>query len=246
MIEQLRPRIVPKKEWGGEIWFEGTSSLPVLVKLIFTVAKLSVQVHPDDAYAQAQGYARGKTEMWHVLAAQAGAKIAAGFRETVSEERVRAASLSGEIVDLLAWQEARPGDTFFLPAGTVHAIGEGLVLYEIQQNCDITYRLYDYGRDRELHLHHALKVSHRGPMVVRRQAREGVLVSCEYFTTEKIRLKEPRVHVPAGDEIWIALEGSGEVEGAGFQAGEVFSVRGTAQTRLSGDAWLLRVATGPQ
>src|SRR6266849_1343486 len=145
MLERRTPRLVPKKEWGAEVWFEGSSDIPLLVKYIFTTAKLSVQVHPDDAYARSQGSPRGKTEMWHVLSAQPGAKIAAGFREAISEQRLREAALTGEIVDLLAWHEACPGDTFFIPAGTVHAIGEGLTLWEIQQNSDLTYRLYDYG-----------------------------------------------------------------------------------------------------
>src|SRR5712691_5956864 len=98
----------------GEVWFEKDS--PLLVKFLFTTEKLSVQVHPP-----------GKTEMWHVLAAEPGAQIAAGFREEISPEKLREASLSGAIMDLLAWHTARRGDTYFLPAGTVHAVGEGLV-----------------------------------------------------------------------------------------------------------------------
>src|SRR5271165_3300984 len=168
--KRLQPRFL-EKVWGstrlepwfestgakiGEVWFEGAGPLPILVKFIFTTEKLSVQVHPDDVYAAKHHNSRGKTEMWHVLAAAPGARIAAGFREPVSAERLRAGALSGEIEELLAWHEARPGDTFFIPAGTVHAIGAGLTLCEIQQFSDITYRLYDYGRPRELHLAKAL------------------------------------------------------------------------------------------
>src|SRR5579872_6074020 len=130
----------------GEVWFE-TDALPVLVKFLFTTEKLSVQVHPEDDYARTHHDSRGKTEMWHILAAEPGAKIAAGFREGLSAEQLKSASLSGEIEQMLEWFDASPGDTFFIPAGTVHAIGAGLTLCEIQQHSDITYRLYDYGRN---------------------------------------------------------------------------------------------------
>ena len=97
--------------------------------------------------------------------------------------------MSGEIEHLLQWYDARPGDTFFLPAGTVHAIGGGLVMCEIQQPSDVTYRLYDYGRGRELHLDHALAVSHREPYDPRAEATEGVLVACDYFTTSLVKVR---------------------------------------------------------
>jgi mannose-6-phosphate isomerase len=241
MIEKLKPRLVPKKEWGGEVWFEGSADLPLLVKYIFTTAKLSVQVHPDDAYARSQGSPRGKTEMWHVMSAQPGAKIAAGFREAISEQHLREAALSGEIMDLLAWCEACPGDTFFIPAGTVHAIGEGLVLCEIQQYSDITYRLYDYGRPRELHLDHALRVSHRGPCAARVTAREGVLVSCEQFTTERLRIEGGHPHIAGANELWIVLEGSGDIANQPMQVGEVWWTASNAgPSSVTGCATVLR------
>ncbi len=144
----------------GEVWFEGPfgndADLPLLVKFIFTTEKLSVQVHPEDEYAGLHHQSRGKTEMWHILAAEPGAQIAAGFRESITPEQFREAALSGAIEQELQWFDARPGDTFFIPAGTVHAIGPGLALCEIQQNSDVTYRLYDYGRPRELHLAHGV------------------------------------------------------------------------------------------
>ena len=192
MLTRLTPRLVPKV-WGstqsgalvperaekiGEVWFEGLPDLPLLIKFLFTTEPLSVQVHPE-----------GKTEMWHILAAEPGAKIAAGFREPITEQRLRESAISGEIENLLEWFEARPGDTFFIPAGTVHAIGAGLTLCEIQQWSDVTYRLFDYGRPRELHL----DAGHsREPVWVRiaarQSAREGVLVSCPFFTTEKLQV----------------------------------------------------------
>lgn len=142
----------------GEIWFEPPSELPqVLVKYLFTSEKLSVQVHPSDAAAP-EGE-RGKEECWLVLDAEPGATLAIGFRDEVSREAMRAAALDGSIEDLLEWHPVKAGDFFYLPAGTVHAIGPGLTLVEVQQNSDITYRLYDYGRPRELHLDEGVAVA---------------------------------------------------------------------------------------
>ena len=200
-LQQLKPRFL-EKIWGsqklepwfpdspnkiGEVWFEGPGALelPVLVKFLFTSGKLSVQVHPDDTYAGKHHSCAGKTEMWHVLAAEPGAQIAAGLREAVSAERLRQAAMTEEIERLLDWHAAAPGDTFFIPAGTLHAIGAGLTLCEIQQRSDITYRLYDYGRPRELHIDQSLAVAARGPHPARVQPKEDQLVSCDYFTVGK-------------------------------------------------------------
>src|SRR5271165_3522152 len=198
----------------GEVWFEGVPNLPLLIKFLFTTEKLSVQVHPDDTYARQHHESPGKTEMWHVLAAEPGAQIAAGFREPITPHRLREASLSGEIESLLKWFDAAPGDTFFIPSGTVHAIGAGLTLCEIQQHSDVTYRLYDYGRPRELHLDQALAVSHLGPHPARRQRQGDLLVSCPYFTTSKLCILKPTRHIPASpEELLICLEGSGTFDG---------------------------------
>jgi mannose-6-phosphate isomerase len=222
MLTRLTPRFVPKV-WGskrleplfanseekiGEVWFEGLPALPLLIKFLFTTEPLSVQVHPE-----------GKTEMWHILAAEPGAKIAAGFREPITEERLRASALSGEIEHLLEWHEARPGDTFFIPAGTVHAIGAGLTLCEIQQWSDVTYRLFDYGRPRELHLDEGARVSHLGSHAARQNAREGVLVTCPFFTTEKIRADGS---VSCNASMIVVLEGTLEIEGQPAKTGEVW------------------------
>ncbi len=257
MPRRLQPRFL-EKVWGsehlepwfrstgakiGEVWFEGSGELPLLVKFLFTSGKLSVQVHPDDAYAAQHHNSRGKTEMWHVLAAEPGARIAAGFREPISTERLRAAALSGEIEELLAWHEARPGDTFFIPAGTVHAIGAGLTLCEIQQFSDITYRLYDYGRPRELHLDRSLAVSRRERHAARVQASIEAggeeLVSCEHF-------KVTRHHVSGAIEflhppdLAIVIEGEGHMGGEPVRAGEVwYSAPGTTPFEVSGRLTLL-------
>lgn len=142
----------------GEIWFEPPPELPeLLVKYIFTSESLSVQVHPSDA--DAPHGSRGKDECWLILSADPGSRLAVGFRESVPPDTMRAAALDGSIEDLLEWHTVEPGDFFYLPAGTVHAIGAGISLIEIQQNSDVTYRLYDYDRPRELHLDEAVAVA---------------------------------------------------------------------------------------
>ena len=142
----------------GEIWFEPPPELPeLLVKYIFTSESLSVQVHPSDG--DAPHGSRGKDECWLILAADPGARLAIGFRDAVSAGSMRAAALDGSIEDLLEWHSVERGDFFYLPAGTVHAIGAGISLIEIQQNSDVTYRLYDYDRPRELHLDEAVAVA---------------------------------------------------------------------------------------
>ena len=233
-MERLKPRFL-EKIWGseklepwfvspggrvGEVWFEGEKPSPLLIKFIFTSQDLSIQVHPE-----------GKTEMWHILAAEPGARIAAGFREPVSEPQLRAAAQSGEIMNLLEWHAAAPGDTFFIPAGTVHAIGAGLVLCEIQQNCDITYRLYDYGRRRELHLDQGLAVSRLGRHAARQPSPE---VSCAFFHTRLVR-GSGRV-----SGIAVAIQGSGEIGGEPVRAGEVWRVKDA--TELVGDVTVIEVS----
>ncbi|MBD2842841.1 class I mannose-6-phosphate isomerase [Erythrobacter rubeus] len=150
----------------GEIWFDPPPQLPqLLVKYLFTSEKLSVQVHPSDEQALAEE--EGKEECWLVLDADPGASLAIGFKQAVSRDAVRRAAQDGSIEDLLAWHEAKPGDVFYLPAGTVHAIGPGLSLVEVQQNSDTTFRLYDYGRPRQLHLDRAMAVANCGPYPAR-------------------------------------------------------------------------------
>ena len=145
----------------GEIWFEPPEQLPqLLVKYIFTSEKLSVQCHPSDTQTLAAGFGKqGKEECWLVIAAEPGATLGIGFREPIDAETMRAAALDGSIEDMLVWHEVQPGDFFYIPANTVHAIGAGVTVIEIQQNSDITYRLFDYGRPRELHLEEGIAVA---------------------------------------------------------------------------------------
>lgn len=156
------PFIAEKGERIGEIWFDPPAQLDdVLVKYLFTSEKLSVQVHPSDA--QAPAGSRGKEECWLVLDAEPGASLAIGFREPIDADAMRAAALDGSIEGLLEWHPVQRGDFFYLPAGTVHAIGAGVTILEIQQNSDITYRLFDYGRPRELHLEESIAVARGEP-----------------------------------------------------------------------------------
>jgi mannose-6-phosphate isomerase len=251
-MRRLTPRFL-EKVWGstrlqpwfpdsdrkiGEVWFEDVGELPLLVKFLFTTDKLSVQVHPEDDYARLHHGSRGKTEMWHVLAAEPGAQVAVGFREVLTAAQLRGAAESGAIEQMLQWFDAKVGDTFFIPAGTVHAIGPGLALCEVQQHSDITYRLYDYGRPRELHLEHGVKVSNLGPWDPRRTGE----VSCEYFTASLIRGGVRRAR--GNFELLIAIHGSGTVSGERVAAGEVWYVPAGDAVEIGGDLTLLAASSG--
>ncbi|MES2120767.1 MAG: type I phosphomannose isomerase catalytic subunit [Pseudomonadota bacterium] len=147
----------------GEVWFTGGGELPLLAKYIFTSERLSIQVHPNDEQARARGLAMGKSECWYILDAEPGAVLGIGLTRAVSREELRAAALDGSIEQLIDWRPVRAGDFIYVPSGTIHAIGAGISLLEFQQNSDVTYRLYDYGRPRELHLNDGLAVSDPGP-----------------------------------------------------------------------------------
>lgn len=159
------PFINEGREPVGEIWFadEDAPPLPLLAKYLFTSEKLSVQVHPDDAQARERGLASGKEECWLVLDADPGAVLGIGTPRPLSPEELRRASLDGSIEALMDWKPVARGDFFYIPAGTVHAIGAGVSLIEVQQHADVTYRLYDYGRPRELHLDDGVAVSDARP-----------------------------------------------------------------------------------
>ena len=147
----------------GEVWFTGAGEQPLLVKYLFTSEPLSIQVHPNDEQARARGLPHGKNECWFILDAEAGATLGLGLEHAVSDEELRAAALDGSIEALMSWRVVRAGDFFMVPSGTIHAIGAGISLLEFQQNADVTYRLYDYGRPRELHLEDAISVARREP-----------------------------------------------------------------------------------
>jgi len=242
----------------GEVWHEVPGDLPLLVKFLFTTQPLSIQVHPDDAYARAHYDSPGKTEMWHVIdvrprggaageetRSQAGAgkaMIAAGFRKTVTPEQVRTAALSitrDEIEGMLEWFDAAPDDTFLIPAGVVHTIGAGLVLCEIQQPSDITFRICDYGRRRELHLDEALAVARFGPHA----ARVKLPVACDYFVTSRLTVHDRVLYRPmtGQPQLLIAIHGQGEIDGHPLKAGDVWYVPGdSGHVPITGEVTLLR------
>ena len=209
----------------GEAWYLADEELPLLVKMIFTSERLSVQVHPADG----EDGPRGKTEMWHILEAEPGATIALGFREPITRERLWEATRTGEVEQLLNWVPVKSGDTYFTPAHTVHAIGAGIVLCEIQQNSDVTYRLWDYGRPREIHVGKAVPIADLGvhpgasqPVTIEPGWCE--LARCPYFVTESIRMEpgEERRLPPERCHLLICVEGAGNIANGKFHAGEVW------------------------
>lgn len=207
------PFAAPEGERIGEIWFEPPPELPqLLVKYLFTSEKLSVQVHPSDA--QALPGEAGKEECWLVLDAEPDARLAIGFVREVSADEIAAAAQDGTIEDLLEWHPARAGDLFYLPAGTVHAIGPGLSLVEVQQNSDTTFRLYDYGRPRELHLDRGLAVAQGEPYGAehRRSVADGqALVDGPLFRFDRIEGAPDAATIAAYDGPLLALPLAGAV-----------------------------------
>lgn len=222
---------------------------PLLVKLIFTSERLSVQVHPDDVYAREHHDCLGKTEAWYIMDAQPPGEVAIGFKETLTPERFEESVKTGEIENLLEWRKVRAGDVVFTPAGTVHAIGAGLTVCEIQENSDITYRLYDYGRPRELHLEHGIKVSRLQPhdceseLVAVSPGRDSLL-HCDYFRIERLRPEAP-IEIPETPGyylILICLKGEGTIAGVPFSPGRAWFVpAGAAKFPLdaAGSEWIL-------
>ncbi|MEO8595100.1 MAG: class I mannose-6-phosphate isomerase [Candidatus Solibacter sp.] len=222
---RLEPWYADAPQPIGEAWFLSPRELPLLVKWIFTNERLSVQVHPDDG----EDGPLGKTEMWHILDAQPGATIAMGFREMLTRERLREATRTGEVEQLLQWIPVKAGETYMIPAHTVHAIGAGIVLCEIQQNSDVTYRLWDYGRPRELHVEKAIPICDLGvhPGASRAlKVAEGrdELVRSKHFVTERVALQPHQLLLPEPKraQLWIVLEGEAEIGGELVGAGEVW------------------------
>ncbi len=221
-------------EWIGTLIPRG-SAFPILAKFIFTSDKLSIQVHPDDEYAalhEAQAGGCGKTEMWYCISAQHGGNVLIGLKKGVTRDSFRRAIADGTAENCVASVPLRAGDAIFVPAGTVHTIGAGLLLCEIQEQSDITYRVFDYnrrdanGRARDLHIDKAMEVitfgDQRGgkidPVAIERGAiSETYLAACPYFVTEKwgfanaISAQTSREHF----ELLITISGHGAIEAGG-------------------------------
>lgn len=227
-------------EIGGEF--------PLLVKILFPADKLSVQVHPDDAQAQAAGQVRGKTECWYVLEADPGATVALGLKPGVGASEVASAVADGTMEELLEQVPVSVGDMLFVAAGTVHAIGPGVVLLETQQTSDITYRLYDYGRPRELHLEQGISVIKAKTEAgkVKPRAMDGFvrLIEQKYFTVDRfdIPFGEIRLH-GTGPACLVSLSGWGTIKtdkgSTGLKPGQaVVLPRGTGDVVIDAPAAL--------
>lgn len=237
--------IVVEKPWGrtdipkdfgdfegrriGEIWFSNPAGddAPIMVKFLFTSERLSIQVHPDDAAAQAAGFPRGKEECWLILDAQPGAELGVGLDRESSREELHDAALDGSIVDMIDWRTSKTNDFVYNQAGTIHAIGGGLTVVEVQQNVDCTYRLYDYGRPRELHLDEGLGVSNPGPVhdprdtVVDPHANR-MLVSGPYFYLAQLAapIDPALLEQATGELTFVPLSGGCRVAGETVALGE--------------------------
>ena len=236
----------------GEVWFDRDGApLPVLIKWLFTSERLSIQVHPDDEQAKARGLKSGKEECWAIVAAEPDARLGMGTVRPLSDEELRAASLNGEIEQLIDWKPVAAGDFFYIPAGTVHAIGAGISLIEVQQNADVTYRLYDYGRPRELHLDDGVAVSRACPYADPRSGRlEGTglhrLVEGPHFRLWHGSVDDVADLIASSDEPSWVIPIEGEVEtDSGERAGPGDCLYLEAAATLTGQARVLIVRNGP-
>jgi mannose-6-phosphate isomerase len=236
-VTDLRPwgNIDGSKDAVGELWFRRpTQTEPasaLLLKLLFTSEPLSIQVHPDDAFARSVGLPNGKTEAWYILSAVPTAQVAVGLKRHLSPQQLRASIADGSIADLVQWRPVVKGDVVFVPAGTIHAIGAGIVLAEIQQQSDATYRLFDFGRQRELHEDRAVAVSDAGPLQVqpgpRRLSTERMLLTANpHFVLERIDLLANTSWALTTDrETWfLVLDGHAAIGLAAASAGEVIFI----------------------
>jgi mannose-6-phosphate isomerase len=213
----------------GEIWFErdGVPSVApsLLLKLLFTSQPLSIQVHPDDAYAKSKGLPNGKTEAWYVLSAGPRAAVALGLKQELKASQLRQAVEDGSVSELVVWQGVSAGDVILVPAGTIHAIGAGLVIAEIQQRSDATYRLFDHGRQRELHIDDAIAAAKTGPAKtftspLRFTDERSILVCSPYFVFERLELpRDVTWCLEAEEETWLLVLG-GNANAGSFALGQ--------------------------
>ena len=212
----------------GEVWYERpgkpATAPSLLLKLLFTSQPLSIQVHPDDVHAKSMGLANGKTEVWYVLSAAPGAKVALGLKQRLTQQQLRAAVDDGSIADLIVWRTVLPDDVISVPAGTIHAIGAGVVIAEIQQRSEATFRLFDYGRQRELHIERAIAVAIAGPARFRSRPNRftderSLLVSGPHFVLERINLAPNSTwSLEAKRETWLLVLSGNAVAGS-FEVG---------------------------
>lgn len=241
--------------------------LPILIKFIDAEKDLSVQVHPNDEYAREHEHQNGKTEMWYVLDAKPGASLVCGFAHDVTREQLQKAVETGTLAKYLQKVDVHKGDVFFIPAGTIHAIGAGALIAEIQESSNVTYRVYDYnrvdknGKKRELHFDKAMEVLdmqsgkevRQKPRMVRYYpgcSRE-LLCRCRYFETERIQVSKGFSFsvLNTSFQVLLCLEGNGGLEAGDeqerplrFSKGDcIFLPAGIGRCHVIGETTLLKV-----
>ena len=224
----------------GELWFEradSTAPTPaLLLKLLFTSQPLSIQVHPDDTFARALGMPNGKSEAWYILAAQPDSQIGAGLKHPVTPQQLRASIQNGSISELVQWRAVAKDDVIYIPAGTIHAIGAGIVLAEIQQHSDATFRLFDHGRARELHEDNGVAVAHTWPLrssgiptpFAANTANRTILVASRHFVLERLALPEGSSWaLLAEPETWLlVLDGRAAIGASAASIGQAIFIGG--------------------
>lgn len=242
----------------GEIWFPAPShrAMDLLVKYLFTRENLSIQVHPNDEQAQARGFVGGKDECWYILDAEPDAVVAIGTVQELDADALHRAALDGELAQYMTWYPVQKGMLFHIPAGTIHCIGAGVSLIELQQNVDVTYRLYDFGRMRDLHLADGVAVSRAEPFAhhhIQHVARgaDRILLANDHFalaqmssgTTWPWNNPDPAYAGLAPTDgtqiIIIPVEGAIWADDMVVGAGECVLVGTDCQLRLEKDAHIL-------
>ena len=243
----------PRETWGTAC--EKFHAFPVLTKFIDAKEKLSVQVHPSDEYALKNEGQFGKTEMWYVVDAEEDAGLYMGLERECEKDEFARAVADGTVEELLSFKTVKPGDVYFIPSGTIHAIGAGVVIFEIQQNSTLTYRLYDYmrrdkeGNLRELHVDKAMKVSLLEPY---KEAKfdtddKSVIGKCEYFETRKYSLNFTKQSFNAEKDSYISItcvKGKGTIEGEKISLGDTFFIpAGEGEVTVEGKLDIIAVRT---
>ena len=244
--------VIPSEEWGENA--RRFERFPVLTKLIDAGEKLSVQVHPTDEYARAHEGEWGKSEMWYVVSAEPGAGVYLGPSREITREELRSHAEDGDLERLLHFVSVREGDVIFIPAGTIHSICGGVLIFEVQQNSDLTYRLYDYmrrdgsGRMRELHLDQALEVANLKPYEAppRVKLSEEIMGACGYFKAQKCKLNFTKTDVFVDKSSFLAVtcvDGSASLDGEPISPFEtLFVSAGYGDLALEGCGTLLLVS----
>jgi len=257
-VSDLRPwsNIDGTGDAVGELWFErADKNAPVpalLFKLLFTSEPLSIQVHPDDTFARAMGMPNGKSEAWYIISAKPDAQIGVGLKHRITPQELRASIRNGSIVELVQWRPVAKGDVIFIPAGTIHALGAGIVLAEIQQHSDTTFRLFDYGRGRELHEDNGVTVANAWPLrpvnhTTRLSGERTVLVASRHFVFERFDLpKRSSWALLAERETWIlVLDGHAAIGLNALSVGQAVFVSGGRASIEVGDNGLTALVAYP-